>query len=377
MLQGAANPPRFMGSSTRARRAHRTSRQREARLRLMVEGLPVPFSVMAASDRISAMNAAGVELLGARLEEVVGQNLVGFVPSDEQEAVAAFLQRVCDRESGVLTHTLIGVDGRRRPVRIHAVQLLGPGGSAAMAVIQDDTDHYQLQQATREARSRFTRLAERTDAAVFMCQDARLWFANRPLEDLTGYTVEELQDIDLATLVPPDDLTVFQIAEPAMEAGRGTATPTELTPITKHGERVRLEATVTGVLHQGRAAALVIARQPGDTASRPGTSARDDEGASKDPGTRGRVLLHALAAAEARCEQLSAEHAKERERLDATRRLAEIYRQTLTQEHAAERRQLEDRLKEVQARHAERMTLTSNRSAVKISPVLTTMRNAA
>ena len=247
MLQGAANPPRFMGSSTRARRAHRTSRQREARLRLMVEGLPVPFSVMAASDRISAMNAAGVELLGARLEEVVGQNLVGFVPSDEQEAVAAFLQRVCDRESGVLTHTLIGVDGRRRPVRIHAVQLLGPGGSAAMAVIQDDTDHYQLQQATREARSRFTRLAERTDAAVFMCQDARLWFANRPLEDLTGYTVEELQDIDLATLVPPDDLTVFQIAEPAMEAGRGTATPTELTPITKHGERVRLEATVTGV----------------------------------------------------------------------------------------------------------------------------------
>ena len=343
----------------------------------MVEGLPVPFSVMAASDRISAMNAAGVELLGARLEEVVGQNLVGFVPSDEQEAVAAFLQRVCDRESGVLTHTLIGVDGRRRPVRIHAVQLLGPGGSAAMAVIQDDTDHYQLQQATREARSRFTRLAERTDAAVFMCQDARLWFANRPLEDLTGYTVEELQDIDLATLVPPDDLTVFQIAEPAMEAGRGTATPTELTPITKHGERVRLEATVTGVLHQGRAAALVIARQPGDTASRPGTSARDDEGASKDPGTRGRVLLHALAAAEARCEQLSAEHAKERERLDATRRLAEIYRQTLTQEHAAERRQLEDRLKEVQARHAERMTLTSNRSAVKISPVLTTMRNAA
>ena len=89
------------------------------------------------------------------------------------------------------------------------------------------------------------------------------------------------------------------------------------------------------------------------------------------------MLLHALAAAEARCEQLSAEHAKERERLDATRRLAEIYRQTLTQEHAAERRQLEDRLKEVQARHAERMTLTSNRSAVKISPVLTTMRNAA
>jgi diguanylate cyclase (GGDEF)-like protein len=54
-----------------------------------------------------------------------------------------------------------------------------------------------------------------------------------------------------------------------------------------------------------------------------------------------RVLERALAAALARCEELGAEHARARERLEAARRLAEIEREALAEPHPAERRTAE------------------------------------
>jgi PAS domain S-box-containing protein len=169
--------------------------------------------------------------------------LIDFVPAEEQQTVLSFFDRVRTGESGVLVHSLLGADGATRLVETHAAPCRGPRGTSVVAVIQDRTDRHQLQQALDDWETRFTQLAEGSAGVVFVCQGLRVCFANHALEEITGYTRDELRHVKLPTLVHPDGRPLLSASG---RSGEAAAVRADLTLVTKGGAfNVALAVTLT------------------------------------------------------------------------------------------------------------------------------------
>jgi len=113
-------------------------RSREERLRQIVETMPVGITVIATDGTFLAINRVGLKLMGAaRLEQIIGKNLLQLLPQDEREKATHFLAAV-GKGSGASVHidwkgldgTISGMEFRAVPMRRDAA-----GTTAALAAI--------------------------------------------------------------------------------------------------------------------------------------------------------------------------------------------------------------------------------------------------
>ncbi|RYY48999.1 MAG: PAS domain S-box protein [Chitinophagaceae bacterium] len=68
--------------------------------------------------------------------------------------------------------------------------------SGIMALVQDVTEKSRIERELKEAEEKFRNLVEQSMVGVYIMQDTRCSYANPRLEEITGYTVEELMTMD-------------------------------------------------------------------------------------------------------------------------------------------------------------------------------------
>lgn len=118
---------------------HEELRTREARLRQIVETLPVSVIVVSADDTVLAINAAAQLLVAApRRSAIVGQPFTSLVALDQRSKVTQTLHDVTEgNASSVVFDALVG-EGQRRTVQLHGVLLErdARGSRGVIAVLQ-------------------------------------------------------------------------------------------------------------------------------------------------------------------------------------------------------------------------------------------------
>lgn len=115
----------------------RTNRQSQDRLRTILEFQPAVTSVISPDGIIAAMNQAGLALLGAARDQVVGRPFTSLLPDGARPDAAAFLRRICQGEAADFDHVVLR--GGRQPlaVRTRAVPFRNGDTVVALATKQE------------------------------------------------------------------------------------------------------------------------------------------------------------------------------------------------------------------------------------------------
>lgn len=152
-------------------------RDREARLRQIVENVPTGIAVVGADGVILAMNLAALRLFGAsKPREVVGKDFRSLMAADFREDFAAVLHRVVKGDAAGLEFDSDGVDGSHQKTLLRGVTLErdARGGRAMVAAIapapeahpvNEDVHATELQilkSSIQEAEDRANELERRT-----------------------------------------------------------------------------------------------------------------------------------------------------------------------------------------------------------------------
>lgn len=118
---------------------HATLRDREARLRQIVETMPEGLTVIAGDGTVLAMNAAGLALVGAaRPREIVGRDFCMLVVSEQRGDVRRALEAITAGEPGTIEFDLEGLDQTRRRLDLRGVRLErdARGGRGVIATLR-------------------------------------------------------------------------------------------------------------------------------------------------------------------------------------------------------------------------------------------------
>lgn len=115
----------------------RTNRQSQDRLRTILEFQPAVTSVISPDGIITAMNQAGLTLLGAARDHVVGRPFTSLLPEEARHDASAFLQRVCQGDAGTFDHVVLREGGQPLAVRTRAVPFRNGDTVVALATLQE------------------------------------------------------------------------------------------------------------------------------------------------------------------------------------------------------------------------------------------------
>ncbi len=115
----------------------RTNRQSQDRLRTILEFQPAVTSVISPDGIITAMNQAGLTLLGAARDQVVGRPFSSLLPDESRHEASAFIRRVCQGDAADFDHIVLREGGFALAVRTRAVPFRNGDTVVALATVQE------------------------------------------------------------------------------------------------------------------------------------------------------------------------------------------------------------------------------------------------
>ena len=117
-------------------RLFRESRQGQDRLRAILEFQPAVVGVIGPDGILAAMNQAGLSLVGAAQDQVVGRSFTTLLPPENHDELLELVRRACAGEAGALDHSMLKADATRVDVRTQAVPFQNNQGGVALVTIE-------------------------------------------------------------------------------------------------------------------------------------------------------------------------------------------------------------------------------------------------
>jgi PAS domain S-box-containing protein len=194
---------------TREREAEAASLENRENFRRMVELSPDCIGVHVDTTYVY-VNQAFVQLLGAESEaEIIGRSFFSFVDPAHMDEVRGRLDRLRDGESvPYLRQKYRRIDGSFVDVEVAALPLRYGSRDAVQVIARDITDRVRAEEELRvqerlraAAEAKFRWLVEQSVVAVYMISKRRLTYVNDTGATMLGYTADELESVDISTLV--------------------------------------------------------------------------------------------------------------------------------------------------------------------------------
>lgn len=184
------------------KRAQRRLAESEQRYRSLFERNPTPVCSLDLEGRFTSANRAFQERLGLSEEELLGRTFDPFIDEPDLGRVQQLFARAAagepqqyevrahdasgERVLGQMTNLPIVVDG----------QVVGVYG-----VAEDITEQREAEEELRQSEKRYRSLFEDSrDAIVTVAPEGRVLDANRAAEELVGYELDEIREVDITDL---------------------------------------------------------------------------------------------------------------------------------------------------------------------------------
>ena len=230
--------------------AEREIREREERFRMMAENIHDGLIIME-NDRIVFVNRRIAEITGYSFEELWKMDPFSIIDPEDQQETGRLIRKM-ERKDPLLTELRMWIlrkDGQRRftSARISAVQHADT--RYAFIILTDITELKENEAALKESEQRFRMMAENIQDGLIIVENGKFVFANHRIEDITGYSKEELSWMKSADLVSTEDHE--KIEEIVQSIRPGSEKPGEFTVWInrKDGSRRCILGRVTAALH--------------------------------------------------------------------------------------------------------------------------------
>jgi PAS domain S-box-containing protein len=197
-------------------------------------------------------------LLGYMPEELVGTRLADlYVEPDGREKFLAALQNnngKIEHYEAPLRHKNgdeVWVSTNAHVVKDEEGHIAGVEGTS-----RDISEQRFMENALRESEGKFRTLAESSNAGIFIYQGKRLVYANEAESRLTGYSNDELLQMDFWQMIHPDFLDTARKWAEDERLGKPVPSNRELKLLTKDGDSLWVEYSGTLVDYNNEPAGM-------------------------------------------------------------------------------------------------------------------------
>lgn len=190
--------------------------------------------------KIIYWNKYAEDLFGWKVEEVIGRSIVGVTTPGNNEKAKEIMSELLKGKRWSGEFTLQRRDGTAFPAYVSDVPIYNSEGNITgiVGVAVDLTERRKAEEALRESQARMQKaLSTESVGVLFLRLDGRLTDANEALLKMSGYTIQELLDLeDWALLTPPEFMGVTSKAAKEL-AETGETAPYEKQLLRKDGSR--------------------------------------------------------------------------------------------------------------------------------------------
>jgi PAS domain S-box-containing protein len=186
-------------------------RESEERFAQFMKHLPGLAWIKDAEGRYVYANDAAETAFGARGAELMGRTDRDLFPPETATQFATNDRRALASGSGIQTiETLKQADGVHHSI-VSKFPIPGPNGRDVMigGVAFDITEQIQAEEALRESEKRFRLLADSAPVLIWVNGFEGCEFVNRAYAQFDGRRMEELQQMQWATALHPDDAEAY------------------------------------------------------------------------------------------------------------------------------------------------------------------------
>ncbi len=208
---------------TEREQAQAALRDRERRLRAIVDTEPECVKVVSRDGRLLEMNAAGLQMLQAgTLAQAQERPLVDFIVPEHRRAFGDLHRQVMNGHNGTIAFEVVGLEGRRRWLETHATPLRDADGSiqSLLGITRDITERLEAEQTLRASEARYRTLFDRApDGIIITSPGGAILDVNDALCRMLGYEREELLRLVAADILIPAEHVRIDAAYATVGAG--------------------------------------------------------------------------------------------------------------------------------------------------------------
>ena len=242
--------------STERERAEAALKESEEHYRLLIESAE-DYAIFMADPvgRILSWNSGAERLYGYSAEEAVGRPVVSLlVPPDRREEVAGIYTRL--REGERVRHETVRVakGGRLLEVALTVSPIRDGRGDVvgAATIARDVTERKRAQEALSRSEERYRAVVEQSAEGLYLVDGGtrRILETNPALQNMLGYTAEELRGMELHEIVAHAREDVEANIERTLR--EGTRFIRERKYLRKDGSVVEVEIAASAIDYGGK-----------------------------------------------------------------------------------------------------------------------------
>jgi PAS domain S-box-containing protein len=245
--------------------AENLSAEREAQQRFekLFQNNPALIAVASSDSYLTDVNVAFLDTLGYEREEVIGRSAIDLdlLPVDAQRAAVERL--VLQPHPGQAVEAVLRCkDGSLRYALISGELVHSQGEDCAIISMLDITGRKAAEAALQDSEARYRLLAEAAQELICMLTpDGQIVYANSAAYRMTGYTAEDLSQLTMQALAPPEVLPQWEALLEARVNGLLEAVQFSTTLRCKSGQLLPLDINNVPIIQDGRLTAILnIAR---------------------------------------------------------------------------------------------------------------------
>lgn len=231
------------------------------RFRSLIEESFDIFIIMSPMDVIRYISPSVKKILEYDPEELIGTNLSQLLHADDVQIFERSIERL-SANPGVIDRFDLRL--RKKIDEYKIFEIIGKGSIDPKGKIEfiftarDVTELRKMMHALQETERNYRALTESSPCGIYIFQDGRFKFINRRMIELSGYSDQELMNIDYLELIHPKYRQLLEtLTEKALRGElQGIPTRLEFIALRKNGEERWAELIPTMFNFNGRPAIL-------------------------------------------------------------------------------------------------------------------------
>lgn len=226
--------------------------EREQQLESLFKHNPHPVYYFDLDGNFQDVNEKLVEFTGYSRQELLNMSYVDFIVEADLELTRKNFKKASNGQAGQYDIRVRVKGGEEREIKVTKFpKFAGDEVTGVYGILQDVTDEKISKRSLEKSEQRFKSLFERNPNAVFSFDtEGNFILANKALEELTGYKIEELKKLDFKPLTSLEDR--YRVTEKLEKALEGQPQTYETKGIHKNGHTYYVQVTNLPIVVDGK-----------------------------------------------------------------------------------------------------------------------------
>lgn len=204
----------------KCRRAEAALRDSEERYRHLVENINEVIYALDRDGVITYISHLVEAIFGYRSSEMVGRTFSDFFVEEDLPRIQEDHSKILSGQSRSNDYRILTKAGDMRWLNVFSRPIfVGNSVVGIEGVLTDITERRRVEEALRESERKYHILSDEAAVGVYIHRERHYLFVNRMMEAITGYSREELLELDPNDIILPEDRHILENRRESLRRG--------------------------------------------------------------------------------------------------------------------------------------------------------------